>query len=80
MILSSHMLTTMVATEYLGSSLDESRDIYRHVSLAAETDWDYWTFSRRYSMEVELDFNELSFPLTGVSYFGVWYKRRSKRM
>lgn len=66
MILSSCTPTMMVAAECLGSSLDECRDIYKHVSFTAETDGDYWIFSGQYAMEVELDFNELSLVLTGV--------------
>lgn len=34
----------------------------------------------QYLMEVELDFNELSLPWTGVVYVVVWLKSRSKRM
>ena len=52
----------------------------KRVSLTGGTDWDYWTFSGQYLMEVELDFNELFFPLTGVVHFVVWCKCCSKRM
>lgn len=53
--------TTVVAAEYLGSSLHECCDIYKRVSLTGKTDGDYWTFSGQCLMEAELDFNELSF-------------------
>lgn len=77
MILSSHTHTVGVAAWYLGSCLRECRDIYKRVSLTAETDWDYWTFTGQCLMEAELDFNELLFTPTGVVYFVVWYRRCS---
>lgn len=64
---------TPVAADCLESCMQECRDIYRHVSLTAETDWDYWTFSGQYSTVAELDFNELRFSLTGWVYFLIQY-------
>lgn len=66
------------AAEYPGSFLHECRDISKRVSLTEEADWDYWTFSGRRLMEVELDFNEVPFALTGVVYLFVWRARSSK--
>lgn len=76
MIFPSRTPTAVVAAECLGSSLHEYRDIYKCVSLTAETDWDYWTFSGQCLMEAELDFNELSSSstLTGGVHFVVWYR------
>lgn len=64
---------TPVAADCLESFMQECRDIYRRVSLTAETDWDYWTFSGQYSTVAELDFNELRFSLTGWVYFLIQY-------
>lgn len=64
---------TPVAADCLKSVMQECRDIYRRVSLTAETDWDYWTFSGQYSTVAELDFNELRFSLTGWVYFLIQY-------
>lgn len=64
---------TPVAADCLESFMQECRDIYRRVSLTAETDWYYWTFSGQYSTVAELDFNELRFSLTGWVYFLIEY-------